>query len=797
MSDTLETGEGIAPPSKDSGTVGKRVAKATGAIVFGQMAAKILGAVEKPLMALRFGTGAGADAFGAAVGLVLSLTMFVEQLLQHSFMPTFIQVRTRSGEKESWKLASTVVCIIVVAFAALGIVTFLFAPQVVGLATKFRNPQATQITIDLLRIMIPALIVLPVSSLTYVILNSYKIFGLPAAADVAFKSGTVIALLFLAAKMGIPALALGVVLGTVVKVVLHLLGMRAPLRHFRPKIDLQNPDVRRVGILAVPLLLGSVLAFFRPLWDNWLASGLAAGGAVAALRYGRAVVDTPAQIFPLALRRALFPFMSEMAARDESDRMTEIVVRSLRVVAVVFVPMTVGMILLRYPIVETIYQWGKFDKDSTALVVPVVTFLAMGLLAMGAEMILLEPYFAMSDTVTPTKIAVVTFVIHIAFTGAVVLGLGWGVGGIALGYTVARTAKVVILAWGLRGRLAPVPLKPLVDFGARLTAAVAAMAVVVWIAMAYPVLPRGALALERQQLKDKSRLVAALADPKDPRAPLAAHLLAGMSQETRQDLAAFYASIDPPRELKEALAADLNRLLQAGPLYNDTRFADASLEEDLWSAITANPTGSQLVQVNRRLLDETYSNRLPAMGGGALSLDPFPAGKGSTGALYLPEDLDYRARFIATLKEPKDPVSRHIRDSLSPETLRLAEAYPAAFEPSRELRVAVVTELNKILQGECLYDEQRFAGMHISGETRKLMARRPKGTTLLWLNRLLLEEAYRDEIAPPSKWVDLFRLSVPSALGAFVFVLLCMVLRVEEATYLFGAVLKRLRRRRG
>ncbi|HOQ29027.1 MAG TPA: hypothetical protein PLH36_09830, partial [Armatimonadota bacterium] len=69
------------------------------------------------------------------------------------------------------------------------------------------------------------------------------------------------------------------------------------------------------------------------------------------------------------------------------------------------------------------------------------------------------------------------------------------------------------------------------------------------------------------------------------------------------------------------------------------------------------------------------------------------------------------------------------------------------------------------------------------------------GTTLLWLNRLLLEEAYRDEIAPPSKWVDLCRLSVPSAVGAFVFVLLCMLLRVEEATYLFGTVVKRLRRR--
>lgn len=770
----------------EGGAVGKRVAKATGAILLGQLAAKFLGAVEKPLMAFRFGTGPAADAYGAAVGLVLNITYIVEQLLQHAFMPTFIQTRAKEGEKQGWRLASTVVNLVLILFVAAGALSFFFAPQIVAFATDFKNPRTTRITESLLRIMVPAIIILPVSSFTYVVLNSYKVFGLPAAADVFFKGGTVLALVLLAERVGVPALAIGVVLGTLAKILIHLVGLRAQLPHYRPTVELKSPTVRTVGILAVPLLLGNVMGNLRPLWDNWLASGLELG-AVAALRYGRALVDTPAQIFPLALRRALFPFMSEMAARDDRERMTEIVVRSLRVVAFVFLPMTVGMLLLRYPIVQTVYQWGKFGKDSTELVVPAMTFLTYGLLAMGAEMILLEPYFAMSDTLTPTKIAVVTFIAHLGFTWGGSVGLGMGVGGVALGYTLARTLKVIILAIGLRKRLAPVDWRPVIDFTLRLSVAVAVMGMVVAAAIRYPVMPRSLLLLERTQLRDKGRLLVSLPNPDDPRAPLSQHLLSRFSPETREMLGEYYASIDPPAALKIALADDLNRVLRGEALYEEARFAEVNLSDQTWEQIAARPTGAALLRLNRVLLEEAYPNRFAPVGQRDDTL--------TERLLFRPADLDHKARFVDALRQGEDPLSRHLRSQLSPETRALLEAYPAAFEPSRAVREAVVRDLNQIIQGECLYSEERFAAVPLSGETRKLVTREPRGTVGVWLNRMLLEEAYRDEIAPPQKWVDLIRLSVPSAVGALVFALLCLALRVEEATYLFGFILKRLRRK--
>ncbi|MDH7569324.1 MAG: lipid II flippase MurJ [Armatimonadota bacterium] len=590
-------------------SVGKRVAKATGAIVFFHAGMKVLGAIEKPLMAARFATGGDADAFAAASRFVLSIFLFMEQLLTHCFMAPFIQTRAAEGEKKAWLLGSTVLNLVLIGFALIGVLVFLFARPLVGVMTRFEDAATTSATAHLLRIMVPAAIVLPVTSLTYVILNAYKIFALPAAADTAFKSGTVLALLFLtfvSARMGISLLAVGIVLGAVLKLLLHLVGLGRRLRYYRPVIDLRYPPVRTVGLLAVPLMLGNVLSFIRPLVDNWLASGLTAG-SVAALLYARGLVDTPSQVFPYALRIALFPFMSEMVARGERERLTEITVRSLRVVAVVFIPMTVGMLLLRYPIVQTVYEWGKFSKSSTDLVMPAFTYLTLGLMAFGAEMILLEPYFAMANTLTPTLIGVATFFLHVGFAFASVHVFGMGIGGIALAYTVARTAKVVVLALGLRGRLTAVDPRPLVSFGARLAVASALMGGVVWLALAHPVVPARFLVLKPSHLKHDARLVSVLCAAADP---VSQHLVEQLSPATRQMLAAYSGSGEPDKRLKQAVVDDLNRVLAGDVLYDPQRFSHVALTGETQKLLAAQRTGSARMRLNRRLLEEAYPGEI-------------------------------------------------------------------------------------------------------------------------------------------------------------------------------------------
>ena len=136
-------------------------------------------------------------------------------------------------------------------------------------------------------------------------------------------------------------------------------------------------------------------------------------------------------------------------------------------------------------------------------------------------------------------------------------------------------------------------------------------------------------------------------------------------------------------------------------------------------------------RLNLSLLEQAYPPRIPRV------LEVYA----STVAAYQlrPVDFDYGARFVMTLREAKDPVSAYLKARLSPETRAQIERYQASYEPDRALRQAVVDDLNRLLQGECLYDRERFAAIPISRETAKLVERRPESTIGLWLNRLLLE----------------------------------------------------------
>jgi len=112
------------------------------------------------------------------------------------------------------------------------------------------------------------------------------------------------------------------------------------------------------------------------------------------------------------------------------------------------------------------------------------------------------------------------------------------------------------------------------------------------------------------------------------------------------------------------------------------------------------------------------------------------------------EDLRDSAALAAKLQKAKDPLARHLKGQFEPETQRLLDGYDGSDPPPRALQDALADEFDRlILHGENLYDAQRFAHVVLSQKTRELAGQHPRKGALIRLNRLLLEEAYPDEIA--------------------------------------------------
>ena len=119
--------------------------------------------------------------------------------------------------------------------------------------------------------------------------------------------------------------------------------------------------------------------------------------------------------------------------------------------------------------------------------------------------------------------------------------------------------------------------------------------------------------------------------------------------------------------------------------------------------------------------------------------------------LFRVEDLESPTSFAVKLREAPDPVSQFLKKQFSPETRQLLDKYQGTGPPPQSLRIALIKEFNHLVRGNSLYDEQRFRYVTLREKTSRLIKQNPQGENLIFLNRLLLEDAYPHKIAKSHK----------------------------------------------
>jgi type VI secretion system ImpB/VipA family protein len=127
-------------------------------------------------------------------------------------------------------------------------------------------------------------------------------------------------------------------------------------------------------------------------------------------------------------------------------------------------------------------------------------------------------------------------------------------------------------------------------------------------------------------------------------------------------------------------------------------------------------------------------------------LGDFSGQPAESSSLFLRGDLKNAGGLATKLQAGKDPVSQYIKSQFGDDTQRLLQDYDGSEQSVDTLRRALVNEFNRLINGASLFDEKRFAKVKLSGEAQKLIGQNPKGVSLVRLNRLLLEDAFPQEI---------------------------------------------------
>ena len=479
-----------AADAPDGPSENARVTAAAGVVSAATLLSRIFGFVRDAVIAWFFGAGGSADAFFVAFRIPnLLRRLFAEGALSIAFIPVFSETLVRRGRTEAFALAGAALRLLSVLLALVALVGVLAAPLIIRcIAPGFSaSPDKFSLAVHLTRIMFPYIILIGLMALAMGILNVLGHFAAPAIAPLLLNLAMIGSIFFLSPHMDSPAagLAAGVIIGGILQLALQVPFLIRVGFRFRERTTLFHPALKRIGRLMLPAMFGAAVYQLNILIGTLLAS-LLPDGSVSYLYYADRLVQFPLGVFAVALATAVLPSLSRQASAQNLAGVKETLGHALRLVFFITLPATVGLIVLREPIVALLFGRGAFDARAVRLTADALLYYGVGLWAFSGVRIVLATFYAVQDTRTPVKIAVVSIAANTGL-GLVLMG-PLAHGGLALATSLASALNLVLLIWGLRRKLGPLGLTVVGSTLLRSALCSGAMGLAVWF-MVYRLFP--------------------------------------------------------------------------------------------------------------------------------------------------------------------------------------------------------------------------------------------------------------------------------------------------------------------
>ena len=454
------------------------------------LASRVLGVVRDSLFARIFGVSALTDAYVAAFRIPnLLRDLFAEGALSSAFVPTFSGALVNDGRERAYRLGNLVLGGILLVTGALTVAGLVWADGLVSLITRGFSGDAAQVATGglLARIMMPILTLVSVSAVWMGMLNAQQRYLAPAYAPAMFNvtsiaCGIVLLFLHFSERTTMVVWSTGTATAGLVQAVVQLPSLHRLGYRVRPTLAglLRDSEVRRILRLMGPATVGLAAIQINVFVNTQYAAALGSG-PLTYLQNAFRLFYLPVGLFGVALATVTTARASEEAARGDRDALVERVRDGTRGVWLLALPAAVGLVVLAKPVVQLLFQSGKFLPVHTAATVPIVQAYMLGVLPYSLVKVFAPAFFAVDRPRVPMMASMASVAANLLFNGLTYRRLG--APGLALGTTVAALVNLTILRLWF-GRVVGKPGKPgwLRDIGLMLVAnfVLALVALAVW-----------------------------------------------------------------------------------------------------------------------------------------------------------------------------------------------------------------------------------------------------------------------------------------------------------------------------
>ena len=482
-------------------TVKRQLLKSVSLVTLVTLISRICGYLRDQRVALLLGTSPAADSFVLAYRLPnLIRRMASEGSFGAAFVPVFSgYLRNRPGQ-EAWAFAQKAFWDMAAVLAFIAALGAIFSRQLIYVFTVFSGHHAQwDLAIYLNRIIFPAVLFIGLAAVASAILNSLHVFGIPASTTIFFNLTVILfsfglvyrpVLRWISPAYRTPAVALafGILAGGLVQMAVQIPALARRGMRFPISLSVSDPGIRKMGRLMAPSFFGMGVYQINLFVDTIFAtSSRMPPGSITSLYVADRVMELVLGSYAIAMSTVLLPTMSHQAAMGKYDEMKHTFGFSLRIVSFITIPAAVGLILLRRPIIQVLFQHGQFATESTSLTAHALLFYSLGLPAYAAIRLITSMYYSTQDTMTPARVGLYALGMNICLNALFLLFFYRYLsnGSPALASSITAYFNFILLAWLFRKRHGRLGAKGVIGSVCKMAVCAVGMAAMVCTALRF------------------------------------------------------------------------------------------------------------------------------------------------------------------------------------------------------------------------------------------------------------------------------------------------------------------------
>lgn len=439
---------------------------------------RILGYVRQIVITTQYGQSFHTDAYNAAF-LIPDFIYLI--LIGGAFSTAFIPVLSgyihKSQDDQAWRVANTVLNLVVLLVAISIGLAFIGAPWLVDhwLGVGY-SEEAKALTVLLTRIMLTQSFFMCLSGISQGICHVFQQFSTPAIGSLLYNLAIILIGVWMTPYIGIRGFAIGVVVGSFLNFAIQIPTLKAVGFRYMPVLQLRHPGVIEFFRLALPVVLGLSVIYLNNFVTQYLGSQLAEG-TVTVLNNANRLIQLPIGVIAVSVATSFFPVLTQMVSAGEIEAYRRQIVKGVNLNLFLLIPASVGMAVVSEPLIRALFRQGLFTELNVQWTAQVLVFYCIGIIGYSQQQILNRGFYAIRDTRTAVAVNVAVILVNVALSFIFVNYLGEA--GLALAYSVAGLLSFFLLYRVLNMKVGGLSVRRILPSFIKITVASLVMGVVV------------------------------------------------------------------------------------------------------------------------------------------------------------------------------------------------------------------------------------------------------------------------------------------------------------------------------